>query len=227
MNESRNPQNDEQLDALVREIASGYNEPPHELDAQRRERIFARIQEARQTGVRRRIRAPRPSGRMWLQAAAMAAVLLLGIGIGRWSPPAPGPGATGPDRVSDASGSTQYNVYRLAARAYLERTENLLLTLQRAAYAPEPNTPWGTATAEPTVGWAHDLLRETRLLQDSPAAKDDPQLSQLLEDLELLLAQIVQATKGNDALESSPVTDPGVLQRVRSELERTSLMNEI
>jgi hypothetical protein len=39
--------------------------------------------------------------------------------------------------------------------------------------------------------WARDLLTNTRLLLDSPAA-DDPHRKQLLEDLELTLVDIVQ-----------------------------------
>jgi hypothetical protein len=39
--------------------------------------------------------------------------------------------------------------------------------------------------------WAKGLLSNTRLLLDSPAG-DDPRRAKLLEDLELVLAQIVQ-----------------------------------
>ena len=220
MNESRKPQNEDQLDALVRELAAGSNEPPGDLDAERRERIFARVRAARTPATRRRFRAPRPSVRTWTQVAAMAAVLVIGIGIGRWNPPTPAPDSA---VAVDPTRADRQTVYRFAARAYLERTENLLLTLQRAAYSPDPNTPWGTATAEPTVGWAHDLLRETRLLQDSPAVQDDPQLAQLLDDLELLLAQIVQAAGRHP---DGAAVDPSTLQRVRTELERSPVLQD-
>ena len=43
--------------------------------------------------------------------------------------------------------------------------------------------------------WARDLLSNTRLLLDSPAA-EDPQRARLLGDLELVLAQIVQLSPG-------------------------------
>ena len=39
--------------------------------------------------------------------------------------------------------------------------------------------------------WAKGLLSNTRLLLDSPAG-DDPRRAKLLQDLELVLAQIVQ-----------------------------------
>ncbi|MFN2602274.1 MAG: hypothetical protein ABR582_05895 [Gemmatimonadaceae bacterium] len=46
--------------------------------------------------------------------------------------------------------------------------------------------------------WARDLLSNTRLLLDSPAA-DDPQRAKLLGDLELVLAEIVQLSPGASA----------------------------
>lgn len=46
--------------------------------------------------------------------------------------------------------------------------------------------------------WARDLLSNTRLLLDSPAA-DDPQRVKLLGDLELVLAEIVQLSPGASA----------------------------
>ncbi|HEY3257886.1 MAG TPA: hypothetical protein VGJ64_03450, partial [Gemmatimonadaceae bacterium] len=46
--------------------------------------------------------------------------------------------------------------------------------------------------------WARDLLSNTRLLLDSPAA-DDPQRARLLGDLELVLAEIVQLSPGASA----------------------------
>ena len=46
--------------------------------------------------------------------------------------------------------------------------------------------------------WARDLLTNTRLLLDSPAATD-PRRRQLLEDLELTLVDIVQLSPGAGA----------------------------
>lgn len=50
------------------------------------------------------------------------------------------------------------------------------------------------------AGWAKGLLSNTRLLLDSPAG-DDPRRAELLEDLELVLAQIVQLSPGAAAQE--------------------------
>jgi hypothetical protein len=220
------PQDEQRLDDLVRDLARDYNAPGAELDEDRRAELFARIRQERRH--RARHRAPAPRARHWQWAAAMVAVLLIGIAIGRWQP-APIQHET-PEQVvatQPEPAPAGQNLYQYAARDFLERTDNLLVMLQRAAYSPDPDTPFGDANSDPTIGWAQALLRETRLLQDSPATQGDPQLTQLLEDLELLLAQIVQATRGNQELEGNTVTDPAVLQRVRGEIQRSVAKNEI
>lgn len=67
--------------------------------------------------------------------------------------------------------------------------------------------------------WARDLLANTRLLLDSPAA-DDPQRARLLGDLELVLAEIVQLSPGSaaqdrDLIEGS-IRNGHVITRLRS-----------
>jgi hypothetical protein len=67
--------------------------------------------------------------------------------------------------------------------------------------------------------WARDLLSNTRLLLDSPAA-DDPQRARLLGDLELVLAQIVQLSPGTAAqdreLIAGSIRSGQVMTRLRS-----------
>jgi hypothetical protein len=229
MNDSDKHHDTERLDELVRELATDYNAPPRELDETRRAEIFNRIQDERRRRAQKHTPAPRPRSRR-LQWVAMAAVLLIGIAIGRWEPTTQDPGTPDLAQTDPAHEETgKPNLYRFATRDYLERTENLLVMLQRTAYSPDANTPFGTQNSDPTIGWANDLLRETRMLQDSPATRDDVHLSQLLEDLELLLAQIVQATNRNDELntEDHQITDPAVLQRLRNEIDRSPSLNEI
>ena len=222
------PQDEQRLDEMVRNLAADYNAPSAELDEERRAAIFARIQGERRR--RAQHRTPAPRARRWQWAVALAAVLVIGFALGRWQPQTTTdtPQQVAVDQpVEQIATAPAQSAYQYAARDFLERTDNLLVMLQRAAYSPEPNTPFGLATNDPTVGWAQALLRETRLLQDSPATEGDPQLTQLLEDLELLLAQIVRAARDNDELEGSPVTNPETLQRVRGEIGRNTLMNEI
>jgi hypothetical protein len=112
--------------------------------------------------------------------AAAAAVLVLGLGLGRMSneparlptarveAPAPGTPMTG-------------DAYRVAVAQHLTRTETLLTSFRAEAA--------GGTVDDSAVEWAGQMLSTTRLLLDSPAA-DDPRLRTLLEDLELVLAQI-------------------------------------
>jgi hypothetical protein len=69
------------------------------------------------------------------------------------------------------------------------------------------------------ASWARDLLSNTRLLLDSPAA-DDPQRARLLTDLELVLVQIVQLSPGANAqdrgLIEGSIRDAQVMTRLRS-----------
>jgi hypothetical protein len=72
---------------------------------------------------------------------------------------------------------------------------------------------------DPAVGrWARDVLTSTRLLLDSPAA-DDPGMRGLLEDLELVLAQIVQRTGQTDPLDDEmidrTIEDRDLMPRLR------------
>ena len=69
------------------------------------------------------------------------------------------------------------------------------------------------------MGQARDLLTTTRLLLDSPAA-DDPRMRALLEDLELVLAQISQLEAGRDSRNADLITQDmdqrSVLPKLRS-----------
>ena len=69
------------------------------------------------------------------------------------------------------------------------------------------------------ASWGKDLLSNTRLLLDSPAARD-PARRKLLQDLELVLVQIVQLSPGTSArdrdLIKGALTDDQVLTRLRT-----------
>src|SRR5204863_4645116 len=147
---------------------------------------------------RRRIVAFRPALR-W--GAGIAAVLALGVAIGRWSatgsPPSPGGAGTG-ERTSAF-------VYQLAAAQYLTRTE-ALLTGFRAETRAGAKPPTGQFAVQ-----ARDLLCTTRLMLDSPAGRD-VRLKSLLEDLELVLAQIAQLPATGDR-EDLQLINQGLDQR--------------
>jgi len=174
------------LDPEVTEMLRGrYNAPPPTP----REEMWGAIQAGltpRDAPVlsldeARARRRPPDGWRVAAWAGAAAAVLILGIGIGRMS--APTPARVGPIAGTQA---TLAGVLHAAAMDHLGRTE-ALLTLVRADARDGRVDP---AMQE----WARGLLGQTRLLLDSSGA-DDPAMKDLLEDLELVLVQIVRVTE--------------------------------
>jgi hypothetical protein len=157
-----------QLNERLLAVARAYNAPPPTPRDEMWNAIAAERQ--RRHEVRRR-------GLPIRWGLALAAVLVLGIAIGRWT--MAGRGAI----VSGTTGVPSDVAYQVAAGQYLSRTE-VLLTDFRAESRSGRIDPQFLAAAR-------DLLTTTRLMLDSPAAKD-PHLKALLEDLELVLAQITQ-----------------------------------
>jgi len=164
-----------------------------------REEMWARIEAARRD---KHVIELRP----WLRwAVAAAAVLVLGIGIGRWSRNAPGGSKT-------AAGTQVSNeIYQVAATQYLSRTEAFL-----TSFRAEANRSANTARL---ARQARDLLTTTQLMLDSPAA-DNPRLRALLEDLELVLMQISLLNPVQDGHDRDLITQgmnqSNVLPKLRS-----------
>ena len=122
--------------------------------------------------------------RQWTVLAAAAAVLVLGVGLGRMSMgPTEAPLAVAAsDPVPAAEGS-----FRAVAVDYLTRTESVLSLVSSDARA-------GRIDAEISQ-WGRTLLLQTRLLLDSPAAQDQV-IRELLEDLEVILIQVARLSPG-------------------------------
>lgn len=151
--------------------------------------------------------------RPWMRwAVAAAAVLALGIGIGRWSA---GPVGSSPDsggtRVAIEIDSLADQAYEVAATQYLSRTETFL-----TAFRADANRSANTARL---ARQARDLLTTTQLMLDSPAA-NDPRLRSLLEDLELVLTQISLLNPLEDGRDRDLITEgmnqSNVLPKLRS-----------
>jgi hypothetical protein len=122
------------------------------------------------------------------RVSAIAATLVVGILLGRASMSI-GHSAAAADTVkpitvaaakTDSSADAPFDV---ETSRYLGQTAALLIAL------PSSVKPNGADTK--IVARASELLTRTRLLMDSPAASD-PQMRSLLEDLELVLAQVVR-----------------------------------
>lgn len=120
----------------------------------------------------------------WLAwGVGLAAMLALGIGLGRYSlgdADARSRTGAGSTAAAPAPDDPAMLPYRLAARQHLTRSEALL-----TAYVRDVQS----GRSQEVARWAQDLLTNTRLLRDSPAARD-PETARLLDDLELHLAQI-------------------------------------
>lgn len=184
---------EERFERLLREAAQDYHRPP----ATPREEMWQGIA-ARRAARRQRAATWRPVLR-W--GVGIAAVLALGIGIGRWTAE---PRRTGPAPVAAAGGGDRGPLaYRVAAAQYLTRTEALLTGFRSEARSGQADAQFARQ--------ARDLLGTTRLMLDSPAAQDG-RLKGLLEDLELVLAQIAQLPPRGDT-EEVQLINQGLEQR--------------
>jgi hypothetical protein len=218
----------EEMDERTREALRGYRVPPEPpLDA-----MWDMI-EARHFGApvvaissrtptlersERAERSDRVGRRRWLAAptwgivvAAIAASLLIGVSVGRMSR------GMAPEIVTADEGRYDYwtanaEPYRQATTEYLGQTAALLTALPAAARDGRPDARF--------VGQASELLSTTRLLLDSPAAAADARLKTLLEDLELVLAQLSRLPTEHRGAEIDLITEAlerrDVVPRLRS-----------
>lgn len=173
---------EDRFDALMRDAAQTFRTPPepdlesmwvvieHELEDPRPKS---------QDPARSRVSGPGS----WV--LAIAATLVIGIGLGRFSMrrdtavPAPNTRVA----ASAPADSILAAPYDVETSRYLGQTAALLIALPSEVRAGRADDQF--------VGRASELLTRTRLLIDSPAA-NDVQMRNLLEDLELVLAQIVR-----------------------------------
>lgn len=196
---------DEPLDESLRAAAESYHRPPKAP----REAMWRAIE-----AKRRADRARRPGAGRWIPwAAAAAAILAVGVGLGRLSAPGGRAATSAPAaaRVTAAPPRVNETAYRLATAEHLGQAE-AFLALFRASVRSRGQEHLASATAR-------QLLATNRLLLDSPAA-DDPRTRLLLEDLELVLAEIAQlspeATARDRELIQEGMERGGVLPRLRT-----------
>lgn len=187
--------NDDRFEQQINEAARDYHRPPETP----RDEMWAAIEAERQ----RRRTAPRivVLRPVWRWGIGMAAVLVLGIAIGRRLQPAA-------DRTqTSAAASTRPGdglAYQLAAAQVLTRAEIVLTSFRADART-------GGRPDSQFLNQARDLLGSTRLLLDSPAGQD-PRLKPLLEDLEVILAQIAVLSASRDTADVE-IINQGIDQR--------------
>jgi len=261
--------NDDQMDELLIQAARDYNLP----GAAPREAMWSAIAAARRGSTVRR--APR---RVWMWPSvgiAAAALLAVGIGIGRRlerqpsavtvattpsvvppkaaTPPADtstvsrdtlvkalheetrktdetarrlaaarptespsrrtGEPASAESRASSAD--SRALAYRLVVLRHLAGSEALITSFRASAKRGEVDTE--------IAAWSRDLLGTTRLLEASAAA-DDPVMKRLLEDLDLVIAQIAQyAARGTYNAEELDLIEQSINQRsIMTKLRNTT-----
>ena len=257
---------DEPLDPALLELARTYNAPP----ATPRDAMWERIQAGRRAAGQGPAETPvipfrrAPAVRRVAWAAGIAALLAMGVAIGRVSAPetAPAPVAAGtPIRITPEPGvapmdaapqelvsidapdagvsraprragrrvpsapapldepatrtagrsSESNGAFEMVANQHLTQAETFL-TLFRASVRSGRTEAIGARTAR-------QLLASNRLLLDSPASAD-VRTRRLLEDLELVLAQIAQLPADGPEADARLITDGmeagDVLPRLRT-----------
>jgi len=235
--------NDDRMDELLAEAARDYNAP---ADVPRDE-IWSRIQAER--GARRRDRSP---NRVWMWPTvgiAAAALLAVGVTLGRRMERSASPVAapltvatpqtardstgqlitqlrhetTATDRrvrelasanpataIDRAGGATQPDdatslSYHLVVLKHLAGSEALITAFRSAARNGEIDAQ--------IAAWSKELLSTTRMLEAS-VATDDPTMKRLLEDLDLVLAQIKQyVTRGTNNPEDLDLIEQSIIKR--------------
>lgn len=203
---------DDRSDDQLRDAAKDYNDPPETPRDAMWERIVAmRAAEKAETKDRssvRPIRHLRPL--RW--AAGIAAVLAIGIGLGRLSTDTIPPVAAPAPVATETTPRVSTTAYQLATTEHLSQSE-AFLTLFRASL------PSNAGNERLAAATARQLLATNRLLLDSPAANDG-RTRLLLQDLELVLAEIAQLSPQSRRRDLDLITEGlergGVMSRLRT-----------
>ena len=179
--DSHDPIDDARLDALLADARQTWHatpEPPlDEMWAEIEAAHFDSLSAAPVVPIRRGA----PSWRVL--AMGLAAALVAGVGIGRWTA-ASSPTDAAVIAVADSTARKDPGPVSQATTEYIGEAVALLAALPR-----DPAS--GTVSDAQFAAQATDLLSTTRLLLDSSAG-NDPRLRALLEDLELVLAQVAR-----------------------------------
>ena len=215
---------DDRFDDQLQDVARDYNLPPETPRDEMWERIMAaradeadraRTADESDAGERDAVRSIRPVRfvrrvRPLALAAGIAALLGLGVALGRLTVDRPEPVAVAP--VPAVTPKVSVAAYQLATTEHLSQAE-IFLTLFRASVRSGGGGNELLASAT-----ARELLASNRLLLDSPAAKD-VRTRALLQDLELVLAEIAQLSpqpKSRDLeLIKEGLDQGGVISRLR------------
>ena len=179
-------------DKELNKMARSHNPPPEVP----RDRMWEKIDAARsdRRGVLEPDFTPRrsPVFRIIRIAAGVAAILVLGVFIGRMSEQQPVPISVpvAVRQVETSDPDIKKDIYRLAARDLFSRADYLLTDFKVRSC--------GKDDMSEVPAWAGGMLVQTRLLMDTDVA-EDIEMKNLLDELELVLAQIVGLSRDNCA----------------------------
>jgi hypothetical protein len=200
---------EKRLDELLDDAARTYRVPPEPpLDA-----IWSRVEAEAFAPV-----TARRSGPGWrVLTAAIAASLVLGVAMGRYSTRAERAAAIAAVNASTVTPAAN-PAAQAAAAPYQRATEEFLgSTALLLAALPRDGSGGQTPTLLPDQ--AAELLTTTRLLLDSPVSAN-PRMKALLQDLELVLAQVarLQPRRENVTLTliSQTLEERELVPRIRS-----------
>jgi hypothetical protein len=186
---------EDRFEGLMRDAARTYRKPPEpDLEGMWTEierETWGAVATTQPAHIEARRFGTRASG--WLAAAT----LVIGIGLGRASnmvkrdaSPATQQEVASVGSMAPVRSDTSFDApYSVETSQYLGQTAALLIALPAETRSGHPDDKF--------VGRAAELLTRTRLLLDSPAA-NDTQMRALLEDLELVLAQVVRLQNGQN-----------------------------
>lgn len=200
---------EERFEAWLKEHAADYHRPPAEVPREEMWDAIARTRQSRPAHVAGHIGTVRA-----IRYAAAASLLIgAGISLGYWMRGTTPTQSATVAQVSTPADSVNRNVsYEVASAQHFTAVEAMLTSFR------------GTGSTESDVvmrRWARDLLASTRLLIDSPAGEDASR-RKLLEDLEYVLAQIVQldpkAPAEDRAMVDRAIAREQVLTRIRSSI---------
>jgi hypothetical protein len=196
---------DEKFDEFLRHAAKDYNAPR----TPRSDAIWAAIEPevARAIAPSRRAAWPRTV----FLAASIAATLVVGVTIGRWSSTSSTASPSTASAAADSSASRRQG--RAVTLAHLAEAEEFLTTVR---YELESGVPDADRAAR-----SRELLARTRVLLGTPRHRS-PEVDRLLEDLELLLAEIAALPSARSSMDrqllDESIRDGDVIPRIRATL---------
>lgn len=130
--------------------------------------------------------------RLAVLAATMAAVLSVGILVGRYTGPNGGPGLTD-EQVRE-------RILLVAVGDHLESSQMVLVELVNAGGN-------GTVDISSEQQWADDLVEDNRLYRLTAAAAGETALASLLEDLERVLLEVARSPEELSSQEFNQIRD--------------------